>query len=50
MKKYVDGEYVTMTQEEIAESESWWAENKVESNEATEADYQSALAEFGVKV
>lgn len=50
MKKYVDGEYITMTPEEIAEREALWEMYKVESNEATEADYQSALAEFGVKV
>lgn len=50
MKKYVDGEYITMTPEEIAEGKAMWESYKVEFAEATEADYQSALAEFGVQV
>ena len=49
MKKYVDGEYITMTQEEISELKAMWEIYKVEFDEATEADYQKALAEFGVK-
>lgn len=50
MKKYFDGEYITMTPEEIAEREAWLEGNTVPCDEATEEDYQSALAEFGVKV
>lgn len=50
MKKYVNGEYIPMTPEEIAEREALSEIYKVDSEEATEEDYQSALAEFGVKV
>lgn len=50
MKKFVNGEYIPMTAEEIAEREKLWEIYKVEFDETTETDYQSALREMGVKV
>ena len=40
MKKYFDGEYITMTPEEIAEREALSEIYKVEFDEATEEDYK----------
>lgn len=48
MKKYENGQYVEMTAEEISEIEKMRAEVEAIPQIATEADYQSALAEMGV--